>query len=67
MGVHDVQWHLDRVETEMVLVGDFEHAQMTSDLVAGETDEADFARFLGCQAASIPPPGAKMRSGLPGG
>src|SRR5262249_38989847 len=43
MRVHDVERHLHSVEREVILVGEFEHAEMDAGVfVTGETSEADF-------------------------
>ena len=64
VGVHDVDGHLDGVEVEAVLLGGFEHAQVDGGVfVAGEADVADLPACLAATAASMAPPGAKMRSG----
>ena len=46
MGVHDVQWHLDRIESETVVERRFKHLQMDlRALVSGEAGIANLSRF----------------------
>ena len=48
VGVHDVDRHLHGVEVEVVLLGDFEHAEVDGGVfVAGEADVANLAGFAG--------------------
>ena len=44
MGIHEIEWHLNRVEFESVLVGDFQHVQMHARIfMAGEADIPNLA------------------------
>ena len=56
MGVHDVERHLDRIESETVIRRHLQHMQMNPGvLVPRETDITEFSRFAGLHERGIVP------------